>query len=417
MAKGEKEGFGREKAAGMKSVRREYRSFDFMLFASVAALSVLGIILIGSATSVDARGATAEFKSQIMWVSTGIVIMLAAAFVDYRFVCRFFIAYYVINLLLLVIVITVDFKLPAGTPARSIYLGPAATAPFSIQPSEFNKLFMLIFLAKFIDRFREKINKIWMLAAVLALTAVPAVLIVRQPSLSAGMVTAVIAGVMLMAAKIRYRYIAAAVVLVLPLALILLYDVSSARVINGDDGITVTYPEDSYAPVLIDKVLIPYHISRIKTFLEPVEGSDEYYQNQKAMQAIRSGRLSGNGLFGGDVVVPEAANDFIFTTLAQDFGFVGCVATLSAALFVVVRCMMIAKRADIFYGKLIAAGTGGIIAFQTFTNVAVNTELVPNTGMIFPFISSGGSAMWALMAMVGMTLSVGMTKTKSIFED
>lgn len=398
------------------NIRREFRSFDFSLCFSVIILTILGIMLIGSATDIRANGLTSEFKSQIMWAGSGIAIMLAAAFIDFRFVCRFFVFYYFINILLLVAVLVIDFGLKPGVPARSIFFGKAGPGVYSIQPSEFNKLFMLIFLAKFVDMFRERINKPLILCAVIGLTCVPVALILKEPSLSASIVTFVVMAVMLITAKLKYRYIVIALAIILPVGMILLYDASSAIVENVDGKLTVSYEEGSLSPILSDK-LSNYQVMRIKTFLNPVEGSDEYFQSQQAMLAIRSGKLSGKGLFGGEVYVPEAANDFIFTTLAEDFGFVGCIAALAVMLLIVIRCMIIAKRCEIFYGKLIAAGTGGVLAFQTFTNVAVNTEMVPNTGMIFPFISSGGSAMWVFMAMVGLTLSIGMTKTKSMFED
>jgi rod shape determining protein RodA len=219
---------------------------------------------------------------------------------------------------------------------------------------------------------------------------------------------------MLMVSKLNYRYVVIALAVAIPALFVIFYDVSSANVETIDGRTRVTYTQK---PLIIDKIMDDYQIKRLKTFLNPVEGSDEYYQNQQAMIAIRSGRLSGKGLFNGEVAVPESDNDFIFTVLAEEFGFVGCVSALCIVLFIVARCMIIANRSDIFFGRLIASATGGIIAFQTLTNVAVNTELVPNTGMIFPFISSGGSAMWVFMALVGLTLNVGMTKTKSLFED
>ena len=419
------------------TTKRDYRSFDFLLAILVVCLAVLGIVLIGSATNIHSGAMTSEFKGQIIWVVTGIIIMLAAAFIDYQFICKFYIPAYLINIFLLILVLLVGRFITHDYPYRSIPIPKLGT----IQPSEFNKLFMLIFLARFIDSQREKINHPLVLLIIFALTGVPLILVQLQPSLSASLVTAVIMIVMLFVTKLHYRYFVIGLAIILPIGLILLYDVSSASVITTptqveevtyDSGsaepiltsktiqvVTVEYDPASAAPILIDKIMSPYQIKRLKTFLHPEEdqSSDADYQNRQAMMAIGSGQLSGKGLFGREVYVPEAQNDFIFTVLAEEFGFIGCIITLTIILIIVFRCMIIAQKADIFYGKLLAGAVGGMIAFQTFANVGVNTGILPNTGMIFPFISSGGSAMWVLMACIGLVLNVGMTRTKSMFED
>jgi rod shape determining protein RodA len=84
---------------------------------------------------------------------------------------------------------------------------------------------------------------------------------------------------------------------------------------------------------------------------------------------------------------------------------------------IVFRCIVIAMRSDIFYGKLIAGSFGAMLTFQTFCNVGVTAGLLPNTGMIFPFISAGGSAMWVFMALTGMVINIGITKRKPMFAD
>ncbi len=399
------------------NTKRDYKSFDFLLAFLVISLAVLGIILIGSATHINKGELTPEFKGQILWVLSGIVIMLAAAFIDFQFICKFFIPFYILNLCLLVVVLVLDFGLPEGTPARSIILGSGGGTLLSIQPSEFNKIFMIIFLARYIDNNKEKINNLLILGSVFILTFVPVILIQKQPSLSASLVTVVIMFVMLLVAKLHYRYIVIGFAILIPIAFILFYDLSSATVKTGEDGVEVTYASDSMSPILIDKIMSNYQISRLKTFMSPVKDSEEYYQNQQAMLAIGSGKLTGKGLYNSVVPVPKAENDFIFTVLAEEFGFIGCVGAITVMFIIVIRCIIIAKRADIFYAKLIASAVGGMLAFQTFANVGVNTELLPNTGMIFPFISAGGSAMWVCMALVGLVLNIGMTKTKSMFED
>ena len=110
-------------------------------------------------------------------------------------------------------------------------------------------------------------------------------------------------------------------------------------------------------------------------------------------------------------------NDFIFSVIGAEFGFLGSMVVLAVMLLIVVRCFMIAHRSQVFLGKLIAAGVGTAIAFQTFVHVGVNTWLLPNTGIDLPFVSSGGSSMWVFMALIGLVLNVGMTQEYSMFDD
>lgn len=417
--------------------KRDYKSFDFFLVIFVASLAILGIILIGSAKDITTSDELhSDFVGQIIWVISGLVIMILMAFIDFQFICKFYIPIYILNIFLLIAVLVYGY-INNYNAYRSIDIPGLG----GIQPSEFNKIFMIIFLARYIDNNKEKINNILVLGSVVLLTVVPLILILIEPSLSASLVTVVIMAIMLFVAKLNYRYILIAFVVIIPLVFVISYDVGYAIIEkeeyqeesevetkneNGETEIKtetktktkiiVTYDENSMSPILIDKILSPYQISRLKNFFEPYD-EDATYQNRQALIAIGSGQLSGKGLFKGDVYVPYAANDFIFTVLAEEIGFVGCIATIFVVFIVVFRCIVIAMRSDIFYGKLIAGAVGGMLTFQTFCNVGVNTGLLPNTGMIFPFISAGGSAMWVFMALIGMVLNIGMTKTKPMFAD
>jgi len=375
--------------------KRSFRSFDFLLTAIVIGLAVFGVIVIGSATRTTlGGGAMVYYSSQIFWVASGVVIMLMAAFIDYHFISRFYIVIYAVNIALLVIVLVIFLISGDSTDTGRWIRLPG----FSLQPSEFCKVFMIVFLAKHIDKHEESVNKPLMLLLTLALVFLPVLLIIRQPSLSAALVVGTLSLGILFAGKLSYKYILPVLALTVPLLIIALVDLSRET------------------PVIITRFLKDYQIGRIMLWLEPDISDDRYFQTMQSIRAIGSGLLDGKGLTNSDTVVPYSHNDFIFAVIGEELGFVGCITVLFCFLIIVLKCLLIAYKAVDVNGRLIASGVGIMLAFQTFVHVGVATGVLPNTGTPLPFISYGGSSMWVSMASIGLCINVGMSKTKSFFE-
>lgn len=372
--------------------KRQLQTFDFLLVLLVFCIVIFGIVIIGSATRINIYGPKGEFQSQMIWFATGTVLMLAAAFIDYRTISRFYVVLYGINIFLLILVLL--FGGDDGTGVKRWIFG--------IQPSEFSKVFMIIYLSKFIDKNREKIDNISILFAVFVSTLIPFLLIKEQPSLSASLVTLAIMITLLFAGRISYKYIFIALAVIIPIAIVIIIDLHTEE------------------HKLLSMFLEPYHIRRLTTAVNPDLSSPDYYQTKNSIWAIGSGELRGKGLYQGTInqlsYLPESHNDFIFSVIGEEFGFLGCVSVLVLMLLIIARCLYIAAKAMDNLGKLIASGVAGMLAFQTFVNVGVATGLLPNTGMPFPFLSYGGSSMWINMISIGLVLNVGMRKPKSIFE-
>ncbi len=371
--------------------KRIYKNFDKMLAALVILVAVFGVVVVGSSTGLGKGVVSTEFKMQIVWLVTGIGIMAAASFVNYEFICKFFIPIYITNTVLLIGAL-IQGRLMHYKVYRTLGIGAV-----SIVPSEFSKIFMIIVLAVLLDMLRDKISKFPYFCMIIGLTLLPAGLILIEPSLSASMVTVFICIVMLYVAKLKYRYFIIGLLILIPLVTVVVYDV------NSDN------------PLLLDK-LKDYQRTRIDTFFNPEPDSAEYYQSHQSIKAIGSGQLTGKGLFKNEVSVPWAETDFVFSTVGSEFGFVGSTAVLAAMLLIVIKCLLTAWRSDTFIGRLIASGCASMIAFQTFVHVGVTTGLLPVTGITFPFLSSGGSSVWVSFACIGLVINVGMTKTKSMFE-
>jgi len=379
----------------MNNLRRDARSFDFILLALVIALAGFGLLMIGSSTGLGDNHMSAAFINQLIFFVTGIGILFLMAFINYEFIGKFYIPIYAINIALLIAVFF--FPRQAGV-ARWIGF-PIGDFMLGIQPSEFAKIFMIVVLSKLIDKYKDKINHPLVLGSIIAATALPVVLIFAQPSLSASTVTVVIMLALLYCGKISYKYVIAVVLVIAPILLFFYIDIHAEN------------------PILINRLLEPWQIDRIWDFLYPEYGDGAgTFQNEWALIALSSGLLTGQGVFSNEIFVPLATNDFIFSIIGAEFGFIGSVAVILVVLLIVLRCLMIAHRSEVFFGKLIATGVAVTIAFQSFTHVGINTWLLPNTGMNFPFVSSGGSSLWVFMAMIGLVINVGMTREYSMFE-
>ena len=374
-------------------VKRDYRSFDFLLALAAVALAVFGVIIIGSATRATLGGDAPAFHTmQKFWVASGVIILLAAAFVDYHFISRFYIIIYAFSIALLVLVLFMSANDTTGT-ARWIRF-----AGFNFQPSEFSKLAMILFLSYYIEKFDEQLNRPLVLLLTLALIFLPVALIAVQPSMSEAIVVSALSFGIMFAGKLSYKYIIPVVALVVPLVSLVYYD--------------LTRPTP-----FIGRFLQDYQLSRVMLWIEPDAADPKYFQTMQSIRAIGSGLFDGKGLGNRDTVVPFVHNDFIFAVIGEELGFVGAMAVIGCILLIVLKCLLIAYRAADVNGRLIATGAAVMLAFQSFVHIGVATGALPNTGTPLPFISYGGSSMWVCMAAVGLCINVGMTKSKGFFDE
>ena len=375
--------------------KKQLSNLDFWLIGAICILCIFGIVCIGSATHINLGKDPGNFYKQMVWFAIGIGLMLAASVVDYTFFSQFYIFIYIINILLLLAVLLLGAKVKGGTRWIS-------TDAVSLQASEFAKLIMIFFLAKLLSVKQQSMNRIPTLLLVCITVLIPVVLIQKQPSLSASLVLLAILCIELFIAGLDFKIIRAVLAVAVPFIGFVLWDVARET------------------PLLMDKILKPHQFTRILAFVDPSRDMDSYYQTEKAINAIASGQLNGKGLYQGTLnqlsYLPEPHNDFIFSVIGEEFGFIGCSIVLLLLLFIIFRCILIAVSTRDLFSQLIVAGIAGMIAFQTFVNVGVATGIMPNTGMSLPFVSYGGSSMWTNMAAIGLVLNIGMKRSKSLFE-
>ena len=375
--------------------------FDYLLVILVFCMVIIGIIAIGSANKINTLNIgfnqeflSSEFMNQIIWFIIGIICMLFAAFIDYRFICKFYIPIYILNIILLILVLS-----PLGKSINEV-----KRWIFGIQPSEFCKIFMIIFIATFIDKNNHKINEIKNLLILGFLTIIPVILIKAQPSLSASLVILAILIFQIFAGNLDFKYIKIILIIFIPIIIILAIDIISGKYF------------------ILSKFLKDYQLDRIISIISfDLNTKDSsLYQTKNSAWAIGSGQLMGKGLFNGSMnqlnYIPYSHNDFIFAVIGEEFGFIGCCIVIFLSLLIIGKCLIIANKAIDTLGMLIVVGVVGMLTFQIFVNIGVATSLLPNTGMPFPFLSAGGSSMLVNMACIGLVLNVSMTKPKNLFE-
>jgi rod shape determining protein RodA len=370
--------------------RKLLKNLDYVILIVVFILAAIGLIMIASATNsnVSDFDKYAFVKKQAVSFGIGLVLMIIAMSIDYNVIGNFIWYIYGINIVMLLIV---KFFGKEINGAKSwIKIGG-----FSLQPSEFSKVFMILFTAKIIyEIVKDHDNDINIpknLIGVLALCAVPLALILSQPDFGTAMVIIAIIGVILYAAKLSYKYFFTAL------------------------GLVVVS-----APLLWFFKLKPYQKDRIRVFLDPSsDPQNKGFQVIQSKIAIGSGQFFGKGLFQGVQTqmgyLPFKESDFIFSVIGEELGFVCCAVLLLLFGILLLKLIDIARNAKEVYGSLIVIGIATMIGVHVFQNIGMTIGIMPITGITLPFISYGGSSLFTSMIAIGLVLNVGMRRHKINF--
>lgn len=355
---------------------------DPILFVAMVLLIAVGVTMIYSATSgpLEAEGLDPflAMRKQAIWAVIGIVAFLLLSFADYKEIEHFAWVVYAVTVLALV----ATYFFPEVNGARRwILIGGA-----SLQPSEFAKPAMAAVLAATLVRKRDEPDGplSWRkIGRALALMALPALLIVRQPDLGTTMVFVFMTAVMLWVAGAGGRQ---------------LFVLAAVSVAGGWLALRFGLVKS-------------YQISRITSFLDPsADPLGDAYNQLQSITAIGSGQFTGKGLFNGNLTqlsfVPEQESDFIFTAVGEQLGFIGAAVVLLVFAVVLWRLLVIAMTAEDMFARYLLVGVASAIAFQVFINIGMTVRLVPVTGLPLPFVSAGGSSLLATAMALGIANSV-----------
>jgi len=360
------------------------RDYDFKLILMCLALSVIGVYAIGSAEE------SLQMK-QLYGVAAGFLIMIVVSVFNYNFILKFNWIMYIINIGLLLAVMLKGET--TGGAQRWFKIGG-----LRFQPSETAKILLILFFAQFIMKYKEKINNFFFLFVCAALVGLPWIMIEEQPDLSTSIVVAVIFCIILYTAGISYKYILAVAAIAIPALAIII-----AMALQPDGGMLKTHQRN-----------------RILAFINPEEYAlKEAYQQLNSITAIGSGQLDGKGYKNNEIssvkngnFISEAQTDFIFAVIGEEFGFKGSIVVIFLLIGISLECLTVARKAQDLAGRIIAAGIGGLVAFQGFFNIGVATFILPNTGLPLPFVSYGLTSLLSLYIGMGFVLNVKLMSYK-----
>lgn len=364
--------------------KREFKNMEWGMLIVAIILTIIGLVALFSATQESGYD---EFKKQIIWFIASIIIMGIVMLINYETLVKLSPIFYGIFIILLIAVL---FTTPINGATSWFNIGS-----FSFQPSEFAKVAVILFLAfvisKIQQRYMENINKPTRLLIILAVVAIPLLLIVMQPDYGTAMAFCIGLAMMLFTSGLDKRYIIAALLIIC---------------------ISI--------PLLYNFVLPEHAKKRIDVFLNPEsDPRGSGYNIIQSKLAIGAGQLNGMGLLKGNqtqlgYLYPKTT-DFIYSVISEEMGFIVGATIIVLYVFLVTKALYIAKTAKDSTGSIIASGIAGIFLFHMAENIGMVMGLLPITGVPLLFVSYGGSSLITSYILLGILLNISGKRQKTIF--
>lgn len=359
---------------------REFRdTFDWTLFVTVAAIAVIGVVNLYSATSAS-RDHAGVYIQQIYWLTLGAGVAVLIVAVDYRHLERHAWIIYGIGIVLLVLVFLLGRDIRGSQ--RWIPIGA-----FSLQPSEVMKVCLIVALAKYLHNDPKTDGRTLKDLVVPGLIlAVPMVLILAQPDLGTAMILAFVFGTIMLLTHLKIRS---------------LVTLAAAFVMS--------------APLTWTYLLEDYQQERLTAFVKPHSDLlDSGWHAHQSLVAIGSGGVTGKGLMQGTQnqfrFLPDQHTDFPFPVWAEEQGLLGSLVLLLLYMFLVIWGLKIASQAKDRFGAVIAVGVSALIFWHTAINIGMVSRLLPVVGVTLPLVSYGGSSVMSVMMGIGMLMNVSMRR-------
>ena len=369
-------------------------SVDFTLVITVLLLLSLGLVMVLSASSPTALQKYDKsyyfFIRQLIFAVAGLFGMYFVSKIDYRIYQKFYKHAWILSAILLVLVLVIGTD--SHGAKRWIGLGF-----ITFQPSELVKFLMIIFYGGILVKDRDELGKFWKGLVKHVLFLAPIIgLLLLEPHVSTSMVIIITCCIMMIMAGCKFWQ----------------FLMSGVIAVGGIGSIATVL----YAASDAFKKQFQYIVTRFITFTDPwQDATGDGWQIIQSLYAIGSGGLFGAGLGESKqkyLYLSEPHNDFIFSVLAEELGFVGCILVFVLFAVFIWRGVLIAMKAPDMFGSLVAIGITALVGVQVIINVAVVTSSMPVTGMQLPFFSYGGTALFILLCEVGVLLSISRAGNK-----
>ena len=360
------------------------RKNSIIILLCTICLAVFGCVMVYSASK---YAATVQYgnqffylKKQIMGVAIGLIGLVVCSFINHKIYKKFYWIFYIVGLVFLLLVFIPGLGKSSYGATRWISIGS-----FTMQPSEIAKFCLVFFLAGYLAD-GDKLSKIKHILITISLGGIYCVLIMLEPNMSITMCVAFTLIFMLFIGGMRLKVFG---ILILPaIALVV--------------GL-----------ILVE----PYRLARLMAFIDPWQNPlNEGYQLIQSLYAIGSGGVWGVGLFNSrqaELFLPFSESDFIFSIIAEELGFVGCVVLCLVFLILIINIFKVGMKANNKFSAFLCFGIGAIISIQVILNIAVVTGSIPPTGLPLPFISAGSTSLLVFMSAIGVVLNVDRQSRKS----
>jgi rod shape determining protein RodA len=360
------------------------RRMDWLLVGAALALSVIGSLLVWSATQGKLADSGLDpqsfLKKNLINIAVGIAFAVLISRFDYRLLRAYTPILWGASVIGLLAVLS-----PLGKTVNGAHAWIFLPGGFSLQPSEFAKIAIILGMAMILSEKRDAENEPRDIDVVFALgvAAIPIALILLQPDLGTVMVIATIVFGIIAVSGAKARWLI---------------------------GILAGGALVAFVAIQVG-ILKQYQLDRLTAFTDPTQnGRTTGYNTQQARIAIGSGGMFGTGLFHGPQTqghfVPENQTDFVYSVAGEELGFVGAVLIIALLGVVLWRAIRIALRASDLFGRLVAVGVATWIAFQAFENIGMNLGIMPVTGVPLPWVSYGGTSMFASWLAIGLLVNV-----------
>lgn len=382
-----------------KSRQSHYLHLDLILF--LLFFIVISLLAINNAQQLGQYNDNFVVKHLVFYM-LGIMLAAAIQFVDLEQLYKTSFYLYILGVLSLVILHFSPESIAKPVNGAKSWFN---NLPFiSIQPSEFTKLFLILFLAYLIYRHQQKYaqqtiaSDLWLIAKIFGVTLIPAFFIWKQPDLGTTLVFFFIAGILIILSGVDWRLIA--VILTTGIA------AATAAVL-----LIVNFPDFAQNVLKIE----PHQINRVLTWFDPSsQDSNDRYHLDLSLMTVGSGQLTGKGMNSAQVQIPEAHTDFIFAIIGESFGFVGGAVVILVFFLFLYRLVILGMKSAEFspYASYICYGFFALILIHTFQNIGMTIGIVPITGIPLLFISYGGSTTLSTMMMFGIIYRIATEQSK-----
>ncbi|WP_212936540.1 FtsW/RodA/SpoVE family cell cycle protein [Bacillus hominis] len=376
----------------MKDTNSKYQ-IDYILIFILFAIGTVSCFAIASAqASLPPFLQNINFAlKQIQWYVIGFVAIGVIMIIDFDRYKQ--IAWYLYSFAL-TLLIGLELQVPGAVTIKGATAWYRLPGIGNFQPSEIMKLFLIIIIGQIIANHNEKYffrttrEDFILLGKIFAASSPPLLLIAKEPDLGNTMVISAMLAAMILVSGIRWR---------------LILGLTSVIFVIGS---TLIYIYFTHTEFFKEYILKEYQLNRFYGWLSPYEYDAQGYQLRQAFLATGSGEMQGKGWENGQVYFPEPHTDFIFTNVAEQFGFLGASVIISLFFLLIYRMIHIALESNEPFGSYICAGTIGMFTFQVFQNIGMTIGLLPITGITLPLMSYGGSSLLTYMIAIGFILNV-----------